>query len=77
LPREHKIGIGDAEDAPEPDQIKKWLHGSMKAHQMWLACKEFLIILMPAKTGFPIFFQLNMQRGGELYYREWQGLGSS
>ena len=72
-----KSGSGTPKTRQNPTRLKKWLHGSMKPHQMWLACKECLIILMPAKTGFPIFLQLNMQRGGELYYREWQGLGSS
>jgi len=71
------IGVWDSEDAPEPDQVEKWLHGSMKPHQMWFACKECFIILILAKTGFPIISQLNMQRGGELYYREWQGAGLS
>lgn len=49
----------------------------MKPHQMWYACKECLIIIIPAKTGFPVALQLNMQRGDGLYCRERQGLGSS
>ena len=71
------IGVWDAEDAPEPDQIEKVAARFNEAAPNVVACKECLIISMPAKTGFPVVLQLNMQRGGELYYREWQGLGSS
>ena len=66
------IGVWDAEDAPEPDQIKKVVTRFNEAPKMLCVCKAFWNITIRAKIRFPVVLQLNTQRGGGWFYPELQ-----